>query len=123
MAYNVPADAHFTINKFSNYRKARSPKELEYQLKNFVKTFGENGLNALAEIHPDKNLLQINCSACKENKNLSANNQLNNTPNQYMNMTGSDIQESRLRQQQITMSQYLIFGGMALLGVAIILRK
>ena len=125
LATNVPSDAHFTINKFGSYRKARSPKELEYQLKNFVKNFGENGLNALAEIHPDRKLLEVNCSSCKEEKsNFSGNDaQLTNMPSRFVNVTGSTGNEDYLRQQQINYSSMLVFGGMALLGVALIIRK
>lgn len=124
LAHNVPADAHFTINKFGSYRKARSPQELEYQLKNFVKTYGENGLNALAEIHPDRKLLEINCDACKSKSNFSHLNgngseHLQPMPSRFINMSG----EEQLRKQQITLAQALIFGGMALVGVAIIMKK
>lgn len=124
LAHNVPADAHFTINKFGNYRKARSPQELEYQLKNFVKQFGENGLNALAEIHPDRKLLELNCESCKGNSNFSNANgngreHLAEMPSRFHNANGQD----QIRKEQISLSQALIFGGMALVGVAIIMRR
>tara|TARA_R110000772_G_scaffold239218_2_gene351253 strand:- start:133 stop:528 length:396 start_codon:yes stop_codon:yes gene_type:complete len=122
LANNVPADAHFTINKFGNYRKARSPQELEYQLKNFVKQYGENGLNALAEIHPDRKLLELNCESCNSKSNFSNMNgkeHLQEMPTRFINMSGND----QLRKEQITLAQALIFGGMALVGVAIIMKK
>lgn len=125
IATNVPSDAHFTINKFDNYRMARSPKELEYQLKNFVKKFGENGLNALAEIHPDKNLLEVNCASCKSSSSFSGNDQeLTSPQSRFVNANGSDVLvDDKLRKSQITLSQALIFSGMALIGVAIIMRR
>jgi len=122
LASNVPADAHFTINKFGNYRKARSPQELEYQLKNFVKQYGENGLNALAEIHPDKKLLELNCDSCNSKSNFSNYNgreHLEQMPSRFHNANGID----QATKQQINLSQALIFGGMALVGVAIIMRR
>ena len=122
LANNVPADAHFTINKFGNYRKARSPQELEYQLKNFVKQYKENGLNALAEIHPDRKLLELNCESCNSKSNFSNMNgkeHLQEMPSRFINMSGND----QLRKEQITLAQALIFGGMALVGVAIIMKK
>ena len=122
LAYNVTADAHFTINKYGNYRKARSPQELEYQLKNFVKQFGENGLNALAEIHPDRKLLEINFENNNNNfSNLNGNGRehLQKMPSRFYNAEGND----QLRKEQISLSQALIFGGMALVGVAIIMKK
>ena len=99
-------------------------RELEYQLKNFVKQFGENGLNALAEIHPDRKLLELNCESCKGNSNFSNANgngreHLAEMPSRFHNANGED----QIRKEQITLSQALIFGGMALVGVAIIMRK
>jgi hypothetical protein len=76
LASRVPSDAHYTINKFGKYRRARNERELEYQLKNFVKTFGDNGLKELANIHPDKDLLEIHCRRCsdidKKNNDMSS---------------------------------------------------
>lgn len=119
LATNVPSDAHFVINKYGNYRKARDRRELEYQLKNFVKTFGENGLNALAEIHPDKQLLELNCGSC-------ANHRVEKQEKQkFSNVDGKGAEEkaNKLRTQQINNSQVLIFGGMILMAFAIMIKK
>tara|TARA_R110000824_G_scaffold32247_14_gene104315 strand:- start:3613 stop:3930 length:318 start_codon:yes stop_codon:yes gene_type:complete len=104
---------------------ARNPKELEYQLKNFVKKFGENGLNALAEIHPDKNLLEVNCNSCKSSSNFSGNDEeLTVMPSRFLNANGSNVAvEEKLREQQISLSQAIIFGSMALIAVAIIMKR
>ena len=124
LATNVPADAHFTINKYGSYRQARSPQELEYQLKNFVKQYGENGLNALAEIHPDKQLMELNCSTCKDkSSNYNGKEHLQEMPQKFDNATGSGASEDVKRYEQIKLSQALIFGGMVLIGVAIIMKK
>jgi len=127
IATNVPSDAHFVINKFGSYRKARNPQELEGQLKNFVKVYGQNGLDALAEIHPDKKLLELNCENCKD-KNFSnfnskdADNHANGLPTRFVNANGESAID-KLRTDQIKMSQLMIFGGMTLVAVAILLRK
>jgi len=127
LATNVPSDAHFVINRFGSYRRARNPQELEGQLKNFVKVYGENGLNALAEIHPDKKLLELNCEVCKDKNfsNFNTNGAVqyeNGLPNRFINANGESAVD-KLRADQIRMSQYLIFGGMTLVALAIILRK
>ena len=97
---------------------------MEYQLKNFVKQYGENGLNALAEIHPDKKLMELNCSTCKDKSfNYNGKEHLQEIPQRFDNATGSGGSEDVKRYEQITLSQALIFGGMALIGVAIIMKK
>ena len=65
IADKVPANAHFLINKYGKYRRARNSKELAYQLKDFVRTFGETGLRELCKIHPDKKLVELDCDVCK----------------------------------------------------------
>ncbi len=124
---NVPSDAHFVINKFGSYRRARNPQELEFQLKNFVKNYGQNGLDALAEIHPDKKLLELNCESCKNTSHSNFNSKgaedyENNLPTRFVNANGESTID-KLRTDQIKMSQFMIFGGMTLVAIAIILRK
>ena len=118
LASSVPSDAHFVINKYGNYRRARDKRELEYQLKNFVKQFGENGLNALAEIHPDKQLLQMNCESCKTKQETKVNKKFSNASG-----TEADVKAKELRADQIKNSQILIFGGMILMAFAIMIKK
>tara|TARA_R110002020_G_scaffold65554_1_gene173100 strand:+ start:11290 stop:11823 length:534 start_codon:yes stop_codon:yes gene_type:complete len=76
LASRVPSDAHYVINKYGKYRRARNARELEYQLKDFVKTFGDNGLKELANIHPDRHLLELHCAKCsnadKKNNDMSS---------------------------------------------------
>ena len=76
LASRVPSEAHFVINKYGKYRRARNERELEYQLKDFVKTFGDKGLKELANIHPDRNLLELHCNKCsntdKKNNDMTS---------------------------------------------------
>jgi len=129
IATNVPSDAHFVINKYSSYRRARSPKELEYQLKNFVKNHGEKGLNALAEIHPDRKLLENNMGNISDSNfsnfnSKGAEDYENGLPNRFVNANGqTQTATDILRADTIRQSQILIFGGMLLVAVALIVRK
>jgi len=126
LASSVPADAHFVMNKYGRYRKARDERELEYQLKNFVRTFGEKGLRALAEIHPDRNLLELDCENCKV-KDEDYTNLLNNWNFQsqaqpsYYNASGSNPQ-SELMAQKLNTSM-IVMGGFILMGVALMFAK
>ena len=122
LASSVPSDAHFVINKYGNYRRARDKRELEYQLKNFVKQFGENGLNALAEIHPDKQLLQMNCEGCKTKQAPKGTNKFANASGTQTQVE-TDAKAKELRADQIKNSQILIFVGMILMAFAIMIKK
>ena len=122
LASSVPSDAHFVINKFDNYRRARDKRELEYQLKNFVKQFGQNGLNALAEIHPDKELLAINCKSCKQMKDKEKFKE--EIGKKFHNVEGDIEKQTKvLRDEQIKNANILIFGGMILIAFALIIKK
>ena len=125
LASSVPSDAHFVINEFGNYRRALDKKELESQLKNFVKQFGQNGLNALAEIHPDKELLEINCKSCKDATNKVENKvEKRDIVKKYHNLDGDiEKQKAILRDEQIRNANILIFGGMLLIAFAVIIKK
>lgn len=125
IARRVPADAHFTINKFGKYRRARNTRELEGQLKNFVRTFGDNGLKEIAKIHPDRSLVEIECRNCKEHKD-----NFNSPPPPpppppkpetkiiYRNLLGD---ERDIQRQNTT--QLIVFGGFLLMAVALIYKK
>ena len=65
LSEKVPSDCHYVLNKFSTYRKARNSKELENQIKHFVRNGGANALQSIAEIHPDRELLEGSCTNCK----------------------------------------------------------
>jgi|TARA_R100000081_G_C4676863_1_gene95450 hypothetical protein len=57
LANKVPNDAHTLLCKYGKYRKPSSTSELEENLKEFVRTYGDKGLYELASIHPDKELI------------------------------------------------------------------
>ena len=130
LASRVPSDAHYTINKFGKYRRARNERELEYQLKNFVKTFGDNGLKELANIHPDKDLLQIHCNKCSEidrkNNDMSSlmeaqskmmlNASGNNTPTTPPAVDNTDKIVGKVN------NNLLITGGFVIMAVALIIK-
>jgi len=122
LANNVPSDCHFLINKFDSYRKARDSKELEYQLKSFVNRFGENGLNELAKIHPDKNLLDIVNSKFS---NVSGEQDSTKNKNVEIDLYKPTIpnEEKVLITENLNISKMLIFGGMILVGLSIIIKN
>lgn len=128
IAERVPSDAHFLINKFGKYRRARDSKELSYQLRDFIRTFGEKGLNELAKIHPDKHLLQVNCDSCEKNKRL-----LEEEKKSYMfnaqrmfgfnNASGGDDKKDNTEKVVSRVnSNMLVMTGFVLMGVALIVK-
>ena len=72
IALKVPNDAYMLLNKYGNYQKAQSPRELSNQIREFVRVNGEKGLKALGTIHPDKELIAYGSpSNSQEYSNLS----------------------------------------------------
>lgn len=128
LAEKVPSDVHFVINKFSNYQKAKSSRELENQIKHFVRNGGANALQQLAEIHPDRELIQISCRECKvkESKILEISNSrelketILNDRNMYYNASGNEGNETIVN--KITMNTVVV-GGFVLMGIALMLKK
>jgi len=92
LASRVPSDAHYVINKYGKYRRARNERELEYQLKDFVKTFGDNGLKELANIHPDRHLLELHCAKCSnaDKKNNDMTSLLEAQSKMMLNASGNN---------------------------------
>ena len=121
IAETRPADSHFIINKYGKYRRARNKEELAYQLKDFVRTFGDKGLKELAKIHPDRELVEIECRGCAEHKRSKPVIEVKERPEKekiiYHNASGDGGREKG------TDNKILIFGGMLLLAVAILMRK
>ena len=121
IASRVPSDAHFLINKYGKYRRARDQRELAYQLKDFVRTFGENGLNELAKIHPDKNLINSHCESCETNKKLLAEEKykMENTERflRFSNADGGGNKAPRDNSNKM-----LITSGFILMGIALIMN-
>lgn len=127
LSEKVPNDVYFTLNKYGNYRKARNSKELESQIKHFVKQHGANALHSLAEIHPDRELIQISCTGCKVKESkileLSTTKDLNETilnqQNSFYNATGN---ENEKMVNKITINSVIV-GGFVLMGIALLLKK
>ena len=124
IASNVPSDAHFLINKFGKYRRARDKRELAYQLKDFVRTFGVNGLNELAKIHPDKKLLNSHCESCNTNKKLLAEEKykLDNVE-RYLRFSNADGKGQKETKGEENTNKMLIMSGFILMGIALIVKK
>jgi hypothetical protein len=128
LAEKVPSDVHFVLNKYSNYQKARSSRELENQIKHFVRNGGANALQRLAEIHPDRELIQISCQECKvkESKILEISNSrelketILNDRNMFYNANGTESNERMVN--KITMNSVIV-GGFVLMGIALMLKK
>ena len=128
IAERVPSDAHFLINKYGKYRKARDSRELSYQLKDFIRTFGEKGLNELAKIHPDKHLLQLNCDSCEKNKRLLEEEKKSYFNAQRMfgfNAKGGNENDKKDNTEKVVgrvNANMLVMTGFVLMGVALIVK-
>jgi len=120
IAQQKPLDAHLLINQYGKYRRARGVRELESQIKHFVRQNGSIALKELAKIHPDRDLI---LEEAKE-----TNSELINNKNNYSNVDGqtssnptSNISSSQ--KEDIGYSKMLIWGSFVLLGIAIIMKK
>ncbi len=128
LAERVPADVHFVLNKYDNYRKANSTDELEEQIKHFVRTYGENAIKSLSEIHPDKELIESNCSVC--HSEAKKDESLNKKFSEFFNADGktdakNEDENSFANSQlvrRITLNT-MIVGGFILMGIALIIKN
>lgn len=113
-AYSCPQEAYDLLSKDGGgYQRPQSPDELESQLKDYVNKNGEKGLKALAEIHPDKDLIKSVCE-CSKNKVEKKEN--------FSNASGNtNIQDSQA--EQVNLAKMMIFGGFILVGIALIMKK
>ena len=116
------------MNKYDSYRKARNTEELESQIKHFVRTFGDKGLNSLAEIHPDRELIQGTCTSCaikeKEINNLSINRDIHsNFMGQQQNAYYNAVGETEKKVINKMTLNSIIIGGFLLMGIALIIKK
>ena len=112
-AYSCPQEAYDLLSKDGGYQRPQSPDELESQLKDYVNKNGEKGLKALAEIHPDKDLIKSVCE-CSKNKVEKKEN--------FSNASGNtNIPDSQA--EQVNLAKMMIFGGFILVGIALIMKK
>jgi hypothetical protein len=131
LAERVPADVHFVLNKYSRYDKARNPDELEYQIKDFVNNYGDNGLKAIAEIHPDRDLIELSCVSCKSKDDAISQLQNQNTlvdslaSQSYFNAIGN-TQSDSISEERVVNKMAVntaVIGGFVLMGIALMLKK
>ena len=127
LSEKVPSDCHYVLNKFGSYNKARNSNELENQLKHFIRNGGANALQSLAEIHPDRTLLEGGCTNCKVKETkileLTSTKELKDTilndRNTFYNATGNE--EEKIVNKMAINS--VVIGGFVLMGVALIIKK
>jgi hypothetical protein len=114
-AYTCPQESFDLLSKDGGYSRPQSPDELESQLKDYVNKNGERGLKALAEIHPDKDLIKSICECSKKKEEKKEN---------FSNANGngnSNIPDSQA--EQVNLAKMMIFGGFILVGIALIMKK
>ena len=56
LAYNVPSDCNYVLGRY-DYPESQNEEELVLNLKDFVRNYSYEALDALAEIHPDYDLI------------------------------------------------------------------
>ena len=56
LAYNVPAQCQGVLDRY-DVPASHNEEELTENLKSFVRVYGQDGLQELADIHPDKDLI------------------------------------------------------------------
>ena len=128
LSEKVPNDCHYILNKYGSYEKAKSSSALENQIKHFVRNGGSNALQSLAEIHPDRELLEGGCTNCKikETKilELTSTKELKDTilndKNNFYNASGVDKEEKMLNKMTINS---VVVGGFLLMGIALMIKK
>ena len=118
LAINVPDEAHDVINTLGSYKRAKNSLELVGQLKHFVRRNKEDGLKLLAEIHPDRELIEMTCSSCKvlQEKNNEYSNVIGNS-------TKSDKDNSQINRENISFSKMAVFSGFLLIALALVTKK
>lgn len=127
LSEKVPSDCHYVLNKFGSYNKARNSNELENQIKHFVRNGGANALQSLAEIHPDRTLLEGGCTNCKVKETkileLTSTKELKDTilsdRNTFYNASGNN-EEKVINKMTINS---IVVGGFVLMGVALLIKK
>lgn len=56
LAYNVPSDCNYVLSRY-DYPESQNEEQLVETLKDFVRNYNYEALDALAEIHPDYDLI------------------------------------------------------------------
>ena len=118
IASNVPNDAFILMSKSGNVTKAKDEKELVEQLKTFVRNNGSMGLMALAQIHPDKELIE----------QLISENRIEQESKNYSNASGSETTTNTTKitdeqKETISLSKMMIYGSFLLIGLALVIKN
>lgn len=110
LASSVPADAFEVISEGRNLPKPRDTRELSARIKKYVTKNGESALLRLAEIHPDRELIEA-ISITKEEEPKKEN---------FSNLSGNLTTNDK---EYVNSSKLLMVGGFILIGLAIIMTK
>ena len=123
IASSKPLDAHLLINKYGKYERAKDEKELESQLKHFVRSNGSIALQELSRIHPDRELIEEDIK--ETTKPIIENMRYSNENMRYSNADGESqtLNITKSEKEDISYSKMLIWGSFVLLGIAIIMKK
>jgi hypothetical protein len=109
LATNVPSDAYEIVSEGRNMPKPRNSRELSAQIKKYVTKNGETALLRLAEIHPDRELIEA----------ITIQNEKPKTES-FSNLSGNVSQTDK---EYIGSTKLLMVGGFVLIGLAIIMTK
>ena len=111
LATNVPSDAYQVISEGTNLPKPKNSRELSAQIKKYVTRNGETALLRLAEIHPDRELIEaITIQPVKEE----------NKKENFSNLSGNLTTNEK---EYVNSTKLLMVGGFILIGLAIIMTK
>lgn len=110
LATNVPSDAYEIVSEGRNMPKPRNSRELSAQIKKYVTKNGETALLRLAEIHPDRELIEAITIKKKEEPKME----------NFSNVSGNLSQTDK---DYVSSSKLLMVGGFILIGLAIIMTK
>lgn len=110
LATNVPSDAFEVISEGRNMTKPRDSQELSAQIRKYVTNNGETALLRLAEIHPDRELIEA-ISIKKEEPQKNDN---------FSNLSGNVAPTDK---DYVNSTKLLMIGGFILIGLAIIMTK
>lgn len=117
IASSVPNDAYVMMSKYGTISKAKDEKELVEQLKEFVRKNGSMGLMALAQIHPDKELIEQLIAENRVEESKYSNASGSTTPTQNPTKITDDQKET------INLSKMMIYGSFLLIGLALVIKK
>jgi hypothetical protein len=120
IAEKKPMDAHLLINQFGKYRRARGVRELESQIKHFVRNNQSVALQELAKIHPDRELIIEEYESTRE-PIKEVKEDYRNVDGQSLTTAPTNITQDKA--ETINMSKIMIWSGFVLLGMAIIMKK